>query len=562
MTDARAAASAIAQQFGADAKIFELTPVQTVFWQCEDQYQDLEGAIRSGKTTVCLLKVGHRCEQYPGLHAMISRWHDTDTRAQLKARFEELFGHRCTWNAEEQYFAFPNGSQVYVRGLKPSEGASLFSKFAGLNLAIIYLDQPEEIPHPVFQALKGRLSQPGYPHELYLSPNPPDEDHWLAEEFPLADSYAVNAVCKPNYRYIRTTVYDNASNLDPGYIPQLEADYPAGHVLRRRFIEGRRGLSVEGTPVYKGYFNRDRHVVPEVADVELSPSPLFDPALPLFEAWDFGHSAPCVSWHQLQRGGARWVILGAVQGQALFLEDFAPAVLDLRARWFPIAAGPAYTPQRVATLRDWQARPQNVTLNVLSCGDPAGATNNSQGTNRSAVTVLREMGIDVVTEPNANHLERRNYAIQVLAGYMERSLPDGSPCFQVCDRFVVLSRDHRPRVRSLLVDGLEAGYVWDTLSMARTASPSTRRPRKDGVFDHSMNTIEYAVLQFAPASPASLAGVFHTERERQRLQREQAREARRALREAQRDDAEPFKWKKQRSWQGRLAFRHAGRGGY
>jgi hypothetical protein len=149
---------------------------------------------------------------------------------------------------------FPNGSLVYVRGLKPSEGASLFSKFAGLNLALIYLDQPEEIPHSVFQALKARLSQPGYPHEMYLSPNPPEEDHWLAEEFPLADSFAEDVVCKPNYRYIRTTVYDNRENLDPEYVPQLEADYPEGHVLRRRFIEGRRGLSVEGTPVYKGYF--------------------------------------------------------------------------------------------------------------------------------------------------------------------------------------------------------------------------------------------------------------------------------------------------------------------
>ena len=237
-----------------------LTPTQSRFWGCTDRYQDLEGAVRSGKTTVCLLKVGHRCEVHPGLHAMISRWHQSDTDAQLRARFQELFGDRCQWNAREKYFEFPNRSRVYVRGLKPAEGASLFSKFAGLTLGLMYLDQPEELPHEIFQAFKARLSQAGMPNECYLSPNPPDEDHWLADEFPLADTSAEDTIRRPGYRYMRTTVYDNRANLDPAYIPQLEQDYPAGHVLRRRFIEGRRGLSVVGVPVYTGYFDRARHL--------------------------------------------------------------------------------------------------------------------------------------------------------------------------------------------------------------------------------------------------------------------------------------------------------------
>jgi hypothetical protein len=542
----------LAEQFGADPRVVRLTPIQGVFWTATDRYQNLEGAIRSGKTTVALLKVGHRCETYPGLHAMISRWHDTDTKAQLKARFEELFGARCTWNSEEQYFAFPNGSLVYVRGLKPSDGASLFSKFAGLNLAIIYLDQPEEIPHEVFQALKGRLSQPGYPHEMYLTPNPPDEDHWLAEEFPVGETDAQNIVCRPGYRYIRTTVYDNAAHLDPEYIPQLEADYREGHVLRRRFIEGKRGLSVEGTPVYRGYFSRTRHLVREPGDWSVTPSMLYDATLPLYESWDFGHSSPCVTWHQVQRGGARWVMFGGVQGRNLFLEDFAPAVLEIRGQWFTAKSGSRLFGS------EWGDRHRDhLALNVQSVGDPAGDTNNSQGTNRSAVTVLREMGIYVLTQPDANHLERRNYSIQVLAGYMERSLPDGMPCFQVSNRFLVLSKERGAQPRSLLVDALEAGYVWDKLSMARTASPNTRRPRKDGTFDHSMNTCEYAALAFAPAAPASLAGLFHTDEERCRIGREQERDARRTLRMAQRDDKEQFRWGTRSE-----ALRAGRRGGY
>lgn len=551
----QATAEGIAAKFGADARVFHLTETQAHFWRCEDRYQDLEGAIRSGKTTVALLKVGLRCQQHPGLQAMISRWHDTDCKAQLKARFDELFGGRCTWNAEGQFYEFPNGSIVYVLGLKPSEGSSLFAKFAGKNLAIIYIDQPEEIPHSVFQALKGRLSQPGYPHELYLTPNPPDEDHWLAEEFPLSDSYATDEVCKPGYRYIRTTVYDNAENLDPAYIPQLESDYPAGHVLRRRFIEGRRGLSVEGTPVYRGYFDRDRHVVHERGDWLTTPSAFYDPALPLLESFDYGHSSPCCTWHQLQSNGARWVTLGGVQGRNLFLEDFAPTVLDIRRRWFLQAQGPTRELQRGESVGGYRiVLPRGDELNVQSCGDPAGATNNSQGTNRSAVTVLRDMGIHVSSLPDANHPERRNYSIQTLAGYMERNLR-GTSCFQISDRFVIVSRNKAPQMRSLLVDGFEAGYVWDALSTARTASPNTRKPLKDGVFDHGMNTCEYAALHFAPAAPATLAGVYHTPAEQQRIQRVEERAELLALRRAQRDDGDSFRW-------GSVGARSSGRGGY
>ena len=44
-------------------------------------------------------------------------------------------------------------------------------------------------------------------------------------------------------------MYDNRVALGEAYIQALEAAYSAGSVLRRRFIEGLRGLSVVGDPV-------------------------------------------------------------------------------------------------------------------------------------------------------------------------------------------------------------------------------------------------------------------------------------------------------------------------
>ena len=55
---------------------------------------------------------------------------------------------------------------------------------------------------------------------------------------------------------------------------------------------------------------------------------------------------------------------------------------------------------------------------------------------------------------------------------------------------------------SVLVDGFEAGYVWDERSLAATSSPNTRRPKKDGFYDHTQNCHEYIELAFGAAQPS------------------------------------------------------------
>ena len=89
-----------------------------------------------------------------------------------------------------------------------------YSKFAGLTLAGVYVDQPEEIRYDFYTTLKARLSQPGHPHQMPLTPNPPHHDHWVAKEFPEDNTHA-------DHRYIRTTVYDNRVALGEAYIQAL-----------------------------------------------------------------------------------------------------------------------------------------------------------------------------------------------------------------------------------------------------------------------------------------------------------------------------------------------------
>jgi hypothetical protein len=56
-----------------------------------------------------------------------------------------------------------------------------------------------------------------------------------------------------------------------------------------------------------------------------------------------------------------------------------------------------------------------------------------------------------------------------------------------------------PRCR-LFLDGLEAGYIWDDRSIANSVSPNTRRPKKDGTYDHLQNCAEYSWLNYGPVT--------------------------------------------------------------
>lgn len=422
------------------------------------QYIDYEGAVRAGKTTAPSSKACEYAEEWPGIHLGIARWKDNDLFGQVAPAWRAMakrYGLRLKWNTDEQYDEVlntegPDGenSRVYLRALHTNELDSRYSKLAGLTLSVLWIDQPEEVPQDVIDAyVPARLSQPGYPHELWLTPNPVDEtDHWIAKWFPADPS-----LLKPNHHYIHTSLYDNVAGVGEQYIKDMEDKYQPGHALRRRFIEGRRGLSVVGDPVYAGAFSRTLHVSDDAA---------FNPHMPLLEAWDFGHHHPAVLWSQFVHG--TWLVLGEVQGSDMFIEDFAPWVLQQRAAFFP------------GMTETW------------SCCDPAGTMKNSQGTKTSACDVLNAHGVFPRAIDGSNSPTMRDSAIQKLGAALQR-LTHGRPAVRV-----------HPRCRQF-IDGLEAGYVWDSRSIANSISPNTRRPRKDGTYDHLQNCGEYTWLNFGPA---------------------------------------------------------------
>jgi hypothetical protein len=207
-------------------------------------------------------------------------------------------------------------------------------------------------------------------------------------------------------------------------------------------------------------------------------------------------------WSQSTPWGA-WYILGELMGDEQYIDDFAPQAIELRSRLFP-----------------------DVT-EVWSCCDPAGADHNSQGLRFSAIDVLRDFGVYPRFVKGSNTLSRRDYAIQQIARYMLRLTKQG-PAFLI-----------HPRCTTL-IDGFEAGYVYDDRHTALQTTPNIRRPKKDGYYDHLQNTAEYTMLNFLSGAAVTIGT---------------AAEQRRQLRAAQRD-VDPYERLARRSYTG------LGRAGY
>lgn len=423
----------------------------------ETREEDIEGALRASKTTICLRKRLRKALRYPGIHILIARWTDDATHGILKPAWRAMCdraGVKLDWNGEEQYDELANGSRVFIRGLKTQDQTNRYAKFRGLTLADVYVDQAEELPHDIYLELAARLSQKGFPHQITISPNAIEEDHWIAKEFPEDNR-------NPHRTYIPLSVHDNAHNLSPEVIPSLERLYTPDHPKHRTMVLGRRGMNVTGEPVYKGAFVRSLHegVVK------------FDPSLTLEMSLDFGKHHPCALYRQVSSLGQRRYV-GGIFGQDMYLDAFIDIVLTLETQWFPAAM-------------------------LKRCCDPAGAADTSHGT-KGAVKTLKEKGLTFVSVPDSNSPIVRLAMIEQMAASMRKRVPSHQEAFVISDDFerwrrVSVDADVPDR---FLAAGCEAGYVWSPHTIS-VANKQVRVPKKDGWYEHGQNCAEYLEVNFS-----------------------------------------------------------------
>lgn len=451
------------QFYGTHAKVYK-----AVF---TDEYRlfDIEGAVRSGKTTLCLEICLALCQTYPGIFGLICRFSDDDTHKLLKPIWRAIClkaGVLLKWNAEEGYDELPNGSRVYITGLKTQDATNPYRKFRGLTLGFVYNDQSEELPHGVFIELNLRLSQPHVPHKLLLSPQTVDEDHWIAKEFPS------DRPPKPGRAYYALSTHNNAHNLPANYIREMEDAHAPGTPIHTTLILGERGARIEGDPVYgtpsdgsrKGAFLRSRHEGPCE----------YDRRLRLEVGLDFGKHHPCIVARQIGVvGQVRY--LGGILGQNLHLDPFLTAALQKLAQWFPDP------------------------IDTVWCCDPAGVSN-PIGVDMGKT--LRAHGIQAKYREDSNSPAARVALIDRIASQMRARDLAGDEMLRVSndtEHWIRLS-EHGAVTHRMVATAFESGYVWDP-HMVSVGSKQMRKPKKDGWHEHPMNVVEYLEANFGSAAP-------------------------------------------------------------
>ena len=514
-----------------EIRLPDMTGPQMAILQIDEQDArcvDVEGAPRSAKSWGIGFWIWKLVYKYPGIQVFYCRYKDDDlvTLRDVWSKVSVYFPVylQPQWNSSDQSWDFPNGSRVLLSSLRVSEGATaaaIHGKYKGKTIAVVIIEEAQEVPWANYLGLKERLSQSktpagedfNYPLKIVLVHNSVDEDHWIAkEEFPLgSDDETCN---KQGHLHIRADLYSNAQNLGPNVIAGYEQDYPADHPLRRTVIEGKRGVTLLGDPVYRHSFRRPFHVAKTRLAIEKY--------YPLLEGWDFGQQKPAVVWAQYIRHLAAFRILGAVKGSEVFLELFAPKVLEIRRALF----GPDHELQ----IRSW-------------C-DPTGATGNG-GLSFTPVQLLQDLGVNAQPATSGtrdgNDPEVRDKAIQTLGGYMHRKAVDGSQAFQlspVCIECEFKDGVWQTKETNLLVAAFEVGYIWSKGALS-DAHPNLRKPQKGTRFDDLMNALEYIVTgEQIPAAPSvqmlsAATAQYQTAPEREILRRQM--ETARLLRQQQRD---------------------------
>lgn len=427
----------------------------------------LEGARYSGKTWACSAKVIQSCLDHPGIHWLICRYSNEETKTKVRPVFEQMclrMGVTVEWHNDEEAFWFPpvagKISKAFAYGLKAQTKTLELAKVRGLEMGGIWNDQSEEMPQAITEELPFGTRQQGYPHQVLYSPNPPSEDHYLTDMFP--EECAPSNPDRPfaHRAYYCVSLYDNKHNLAPGKIEELEAAYPSTHPKHKSLILGLRGPNVVGVPVYDHAFVRKDHIAPMQ----------FDASAPVLEAIFEGQHHP--TWLALQRdyfGGLR--ILAGIMGKRLFLDDFLPIVQKHRSEWFKGA--------------DFQT----------CCVPPPGGAG-AEDSRFTNIALLKDYGFAPVFHPYANAPDVREATIQGIASLMKRR-------HGTSQGFLVNADPHRFLMASVIVikqskfllDGLEAAYVWDE-HFVSVAQKKVRQPKTDEWIDGAQRCLENIVLNF------------------------------------------------------------------
>ena len=210
----------------------------------------LRGGSRSGKTFLIVRAVVSRALAHTSRHAIFRHRFNhlkasiiLDTLPTVMQHCYPGVADHCTMDKADWVYRLPNESEIWFGGLDDKDRTE---KILGQEHATLYFNECSQISWQARNIAMTRLAQnTNLRLKAFYDCNPPSDAHWTCRVFVNKqdpDTHQPLAV-PDNYAEMRINPGDNADNLPPDYIAELER---LPERMRRRFLLGEFHSAVEG----------------------------------------------------------------------------------------------------------------------------------------------------------------------------------------------------------------------------------------------------------------------------------------------------------------------------
>jgi PBSX family phage terminase large subunit len=192
------------------------------FQKMDARINILEGAVRSGKSFICLLRFMEELRHGPeGVYVICGKSERTVLHNVISL-MQELTEGLVRYNRGLGEFTL-FGRKVYVVGANDERAEA---KIRGATFAGALVDEATIVPESFFRMLLSRLSVDGA--KLFATTNPDSPYHWLKTQF-------IDREAELDLKVFKFNLEDNPS-LSQNYIKALKSEYQG--LWYRRFING------------------------------------------------------------------------------------------------------------------------------------------------------------------------------------------------------------------------------------------------------------------------------------------------------------------------------------
>ena len=229
------------------------------------------GGSRSGKTFGFCSFIDTRAWAAPNSRHLILRAHSVSAKKTIgmdtMPKVTEASGRpKPTFNKQDGFFAYENGSEVWLGGLDDNN----LDKILGAEYATIYFNEASEYGYNLFEHVLTRLAQNvkrvdgrTLPLKVYADLNPTNRTHWTFVVWHQGlHPISKQALDTSKYTYVLMNPHDNAANLPDGFIESLEV---MSEAQRKRFLLGEYSADDELALWHRGMLH---HVDVEPVDLD------------------------------------------------------------------------------------------------------------------------------------------------------------------------------------------------------------------------------------------------------------------------------------------------------